>query len=285
MKARRNRRLNPDTFVLLKHIFAGFLVLGCVALLVVAVWYGTRVEPLTITSVEVIGGETIQHGEIERMVNESLKGTYFGLIPRQFAWFYPESGIRTALEGIDRIRDLSIGRVSGNGLIVAFDEYIPQALWCGSTSGEDCLFLDNTGYSFGHAPNLSGGSFLRFVKTAQKAVLYTSITSTESFDTIVTLSELLAAQNWFVSLVEIDLAGDAFLQMSGGGELKVKLSQPPEEIVDNLLVVLSSVEFEHITPGNFQYIDLRYGNKVFVNEEIAAPEEETASSSEQQEGD
>jgi hypothetical protein len=278
MKPRRNRRLNPDTFVLLKHIFAGFLVLGSVALLVVAIWYGTRVEPLTITSVEVSGGETIQHSEIEGMVKESLQGTYFGLIPHQFAWFYPESGIRTALEGIHRIHNLSISRVSGTELAVAFDEYVPQALWCGSTTGEDCLFLDNTGYSFGHAPNLSGGSFLRFAKTTQTATLHTSITSTESFDAIMTLTELLAERNWFVSIVEIDLAGDAFLHMSEGGELKVKLSQPPEEIVVNLFVILESIEFKHITPGNFQYIDLRYGNKIFVNEEIAVPEEETASS-------
>jgi len=278
MKTRRNRRLNPDTFALLKHIFTGILVLAGVALLIVAVWYGTRVESLTITNVEVRGGETIQHSKVETTVKDMLDGTYLGLVPRRFAWFYPESDIRTSIESIDRIHNIYVNRVSGTELSVTFDEYTPQALWCMSDTSEDCFFLDDTGYAFGHAPNLSGGSFIRFIQIGQPATLHDSITSHDSFKAIMMLTELLTQQNWFVSHVELGQDGDAFLQLVGGGEFKVTLTQSPEKTVENLFIVLGSDEFKHITPGNFQYIDLRYGNKVFVNEELAVPEEETASS-------
>jgi len=63
----------------------------------------------------------------------------------------------------------------------------------------------------------------------------------------------------------------------GGGEFKVTLTQEPEQTVENLLVVLTSEEFQGIEPGSFQYIDLRFGNKVFVNEELATPNEDVTS--------
>jgi hypothetical protein len=59
---------------------------------------------------------------------------------------------------------------------------------------------------------------------------------------------------------------DAFLHIVDGGELKVTLTQEPQVTVNNLNVVLTSEEFKGVQPGNFQYIDLRFGNKVFVNE-------------------
>ena len=90
------------------------------------------------------------------------------------------------------------------------------------------------------------------------------------------MSELLAEHGWFVSHIEFDQVGDVFLGIVSGGELKVIAAEPPESIVENLLTILASDEFSHIKPGNFQYIDLRFGNKVFVNEEPADLQEDTA---------
>ena len=275
MKLRR-KRIDPNTIVLLKHIGVGILVLTVTALIVTGIWYGTRVQALTITDIQVKGGETIEHSEVESTLKAVLEGTYLGLVPRKFAWFYPELDMRASLDGIDRMHNLTIERVGGTELVVSFDEYVPEALWCMSATSDECLFLDETGYAFGKAPVLSGSSFLRFSKTEQPTKLHTLVTATDSFTALRSLTELLAERSWFISNIEVDQVGDAFLQVAGGGELKVTLSQTPAETVENLFVVLGSETFAHIAPGNFQYIDLRYGNKVFVNEEIAAPEEEAA---------
>jgi hypothetical protein len=37
-------------------------------------------------------------------------------------------------------------------------------------------------------------------------------------------------------------------------------------VFQNLKTILASEEFAHIAPGEFQYIDLRFGDKVFVRE-------------------
>lgn len=268
----RHFKFDPNTLVLLKQIGIGVLVISSVALLVTGVWYGTRVSSLTITQVNVSGGETVNLGEIKHKAEELLDGEYLGLVPRRFAWFYPDEEIASVVSGFERIHNVTVAREGGTSVQVSFDEYTPQALWCQSVEQSDCLYLDETGYAFGHAPQLIGGSFLRFVKTGEKPEVGVSVTSHESLANILLAVEKLAEHDWFVSYVEIDQVDDVFLKIVGGGELKITASEDPIKTVENLLTILGSDEFKHIHPGNFQYIDLRFGNKVYVNEKAVVVE-------------
>jgi hypothetical protein len=45
-----------------------------------------------------------------------------------------------------------------------------------------------------------------------------------------------------------------------------KSKTPAVETLSNLETILASGTFTHLKPGNFQYVDLRFGSKVFVNE-------------------
>lgn len=267
MKKRR-RRINPDTVVFLKRIASGIVAISVVILLLFGVWYGTRIPSLTITSVKAEGGETVNSGEIEALVLNILEGEYVGFVPRKFSWFYPEKKIYKALYSVDRVHNVEVKRNDWTSLNITFDEYVPHALWCTSAVSDDCLFIDNTGYAFAEAPKLTGGSFLRFVKSGREPILEETLVDSDLYENLHYLTKLLSEQNWFVSYIEIDQVGDIFLKIVDGGELKVSASLTPEETIDNLFLILNSDEFSYIEPGNFKYIDLRFGNKVFVNEEL-----------------
>ena len=86
---------------------------------------------------------------------------------------------------------------------------------------------------------------------------------------------LLRDIGWYVTKIEINSARDAFYTMAGGGELRTSLAEAVVPF-ENLQAILQSEEFSHIKPGAFQYIDLRFGSRVFVNEEM--PQLENASS-------
>ena len=265
MKVRKQKRLNPNTVLVIRQIIVGILIFGFIGMVVTGIWYGSRASYLTIDSVTVEGGETIPHAEIETMINEKLEGTYLGLVPRRFSPLYPKDEIITEITNVERIKSVKLTRDTGKSLVATFEEYIPDALWCDEDT-EFCTFIDKTGHSFTQAPNLTGGSFLRLERTGIKPFIGTQAFTTESYDRINNLVSILAESNWFVAVVEVDAAGDMYLQIVEGGELKVALSDEPISIVDNLLTVLTSPEFVHIQPGNFEYIDLRFGNKVFVSE-------------------
>ncbi len=266
MKRRTNRNLNPSTILLIRQIIVGALIAAFFGLLTSSIWYITRIDALTIDTVTVHGGETIQHSEVESIVRSHIDGTYLKLVPRTFAFTYPHEEIITEVNKVHRIKNVRVVRSGGTELLVEFDEYVPHALWCKNSESAGCFFLDENGYSFAPAPTLDGGSFIRFISIAKDPSEYTKAFPEEEYKRVQELAQKFADAKWFVSKAEIDAAGDAFLTIVDGGLFKVSLKQSSDETVSNLLTVLGSENFTHIKPGNFEYIDLRFGSKVFVNE-------------------
>ncbi len=258
--------MNPSTVLLIRQIIVGVLIATFFGLLTSSVWFATRVNALTIDTITVRGGETIQHSEVESVVRAQIDGSYMKLVPRAFAFTYPHENIVAEVNKVHRIKNVSVVRSGGNELLVEFDEYVPHALWCKNSESAGCFFLDENGYSFAPAPTLEGGSFLRFVSIAKDPSEHVQAFPEEEYKRVHELTQKFAAAKWFVSKAEIDAASDAFLTIVDGGLFKVSLKQSADETVSNLLTVLGSENFTHIKPGNFEYIDLRFGSKVFVNE-------------------
>lgn len=264
---------NPK-LVLIRQIVLGVLLFALIGLLGVGVWYGSRVASLTIVDVEVIGGETIAHDTLTEIAHETLEGMYYRLVPRRFAWTYPKDTIESRIGEIERIKNVHVERTSGTSITIIFEEYIPFGLWCTAEQAEEvtpsaCFFVDKNGFSFTEAPKLQGGAFLRFSepgRTPERSVVAFDgdfIQNTESF--IDRVYDELA-----LNIVQVDKTAPEELtyHIAGGGQLKVSLRMDADETIDNLATILASDAFDHIEPGNFQYIDLRYGNKIFVNEEL-----------------
>lgn len=264
-KPRKLKQLDPNTVQLIKQVLAGVVVLSAVALLLTGIWHGTRLPGVTITQIEVQGGETINHGAVRETVSRTLEGEYMNFVPRRFTYFYPKDEIIERVGEYERVHNVEVRRLGRKAVSVRFDEYVPTALWCTELESHDCLFVDQSGLAFGTAPELSGGSLLRFQHTSEAPEINKLLLPNEDLVRVLELVERFEDEGWFTSWVEVDQARDAFLHIVGGGELKVTLAQLPEETVENLRVILVSEDFSDIEPGNFAYIDLRFGSKVFVN--------------------
>lgn len=279
----RRRPLDPRTVVLLKQGALGLILLVVIGLFGTGLWYGTRVEFLTLQHVTIDGGETINHDLVRREVETVLDGEYIGLVPRRFAWWYPHAEILSRVTNIPRVKDPMIERVSGTELSVSFAEYIPHALWCAGKGSDDCFFIDSTGFAFTHAPRLEGGAFPRFHTIGTVPALRTQMIPTDDLRSIEILRARISDELALpIAYVETDMMRDVFLGVAGGGEIKATLRMSPEETYENLRTILASPDFSDVAPGNFQYIDLRFGNKVFVNDQVGGPATTTASSSEAQ---
>lgn len=263
-KQQKVRVLSP----LQKQLIVGFLLLCFFGIVGTATWYVTRIEALQIDTVTVAGGFTISHEAVEGAVWNELKGEYLKLIPHTFRYTYPEESIISALKSFPRMKQSVVER-DGSTLNVAFEEYVPYALWCEYEADETCLFIDSAGYAFSEAPNLSGTALLRFVRNADAPALGTNVFQSSFLRDVSAFGESLERElGFFVTHVHAEGDYDINFRISGGGVLKVSQNQSFEESLTNLKAILGSEEFAHIEPGNFQYIDLRFGDKVFVNEEL-----------------
>ena len=271
----RRYRLHPDTVVLLRHFFVGISLFALVIAVGACIWYGTRIERLTIAEIAVTGGETVDAAQVRERVAASLAGTYAGFIPRRFVWFYPRDAVAAAVREAPRVNELRIER-HGTTLKVTFTEHEPTALWCVSTTDTDsCLFLNQTGFAFAAAPNLQGGTFIRYQTLEQEPTTGVRPLPAADFATTQALAAALAGEQLPVQRIEIDGAGDAYFALAGNSELWISLSDDPQRVLENLATILESDEFDHLAPGDFQYIDLRFGNKVYVNDEPWPSENET----------
>lgn len=274
---RRPLRLHPDTLVLLRQLAVGAGLLLLVFVLGAAVWYGTRLESVTITTITVSGGETVEHELVRQRAAEALDGAYAALIPRRFTWLYPRGDVAAAIRAESRIDELWIDR-RGRTLAISFSEHIPTALWCADLDAREsaeCLFLNREGVAFEVAPPLSGSLFLRYRTLEQQPVPGDAPLTRDLFLKTQRLAATLRGEGLTVTHVEIDSAGDVYLQLAGGSELWIALDDDPARVLENLATILESDEFGHLEPGNFRYIDLRFGNKVYVNDEPWPSKKET----------
>ena len=275
---RRRFYLEPEKILIIKQVLLGLFLFSIVSLLLAGVWHGTRVDSLTIVNMEAVDSETIKAEVVKAKVNEVLSGDYWHFIPRRFSWFYPEEEVIKKLEEIERIKDVHVEKISGTELKVTFSEYLPHALWC-SENNQNCYFIDEKGFAFGRAPELTGESLVRHRKLGEEPQLRTSLISESDFSKIEKFSSLLASSGWYVAEVEVDTVKDVFYILGDGSEIRATLESDPSETFAYFDTLKKSEKFEHLQPGNFQYIDLRFGEKVYVNEEsdlaVASSTDET----------
>ena len=156
--------MTPRTILLIRQIIVGTMIAAFFGMLLTSVWYFTRLDSVTLSTITVNGGETIAHKDIEDIVRSELGGSYLKLVPFSFAFSYPHEKLIAKIKENDRINHLTILRSGGTELVVEFDEYLAHALWCKESDGTSCFFIDETGYSFAAAPALKGGSFLRLAE-------------------------------------------------------------------------------------------------------------------------
>lgn len=253
-----------------KHIAWGVLVMLAIATICVAVWYVTRLSALSISIVTVVGGETIPHEEIRASVNEVLRGSYLRLVPYTFTYAVPYETIRQSLMNTPRIRNVEVVRISRNEIKVSFGEYEPYALWCiGATEFSECYFLDENGYAFSIAPPLRGGSLVRHITEGSERLVESQVFDSHLFRRIHNFIEALdSVLGLRVAYVTHTSVGDSTYHISGGGDILAVTDIDVEPILNNLKAILESKEYKHLKPGNFKYIDLRFGKKLFVNESL-----------------
>ena len=265
-KRRQGRRSTPTA----RRQFAyGFAVLFILGITGYATWYVSRLPAVTISEIYIAGGETISHADVRSVVEKELRGSYMLLIPYQFTFLYPHDRILEQVSAIPRVHSVVVDRTDKNTLQVTFDEYMPYALWCDAAEDTHCFFIASDGYVFDEAPPLRGGAFIRYItETDIQPSIGAQLPQHAVQQTAVFARELQTRFGLRVTQVRITKNNDYFYELGSGGKLFTAADMRLEDTFANLKSILETPKFKHLTSGNFNYIDLRFGNKVYVNEHI-----------------
>ncbi|MDZ4284338.1 MAG: hypothetical protein U1A28_00760, partial [Patescibacteria group bacterium] len=186
---------------------------------------------MTITTVSVSGGMTVDSGRVEREAQSLLAGSYFLLVPKRFSYTYPQNALVQVLGRLPRVAHASVTRTSRTTLSVVLVEYTPSALWCSTQGvredaeqdfGGECLYISEDGFAFAEAPLLEGAVLLRYVTENRSPVLGTPLAPPAYMQvTRAFVRAVLLAHGMHIYKITQTTEGDMRYQVQGGGELLV----------------------------------------------------------------
>ncbi len=254
----RSRRVRRRVWHLVMLFFLlAFLVAGAIGLL----W----LPALRISSIEISGVQSVPTSMIESSVQEKLSGAYWFVIPRNNVFLYPKKEITQMLQTqFPAFSEVTLQANNFKTLNVLVSERGPRALWCGESvaSPSPCLLLDQTGVAYGSAADFSSGIYVRYFGplAATPARQYMSA---DSFRALFALVEELAKKSGTVERVALEGVSDVRATFTNGFDLLFVRTDGGADILSRYTVALSAEPFTKHTLSDFQYLDLRFGDKLY----------------------
>ncbi len=255
-KRRRRRRL----------IAAGILSSFVLTLFGVVVAF-TWLPFLRIRTVQVTGQKAVQEADIQNVAQAELDGGYLYLFAKSNIFLYPKGTIREKLLAkYATFASVDVRAENFHTLGVTVVERQPMALWCGesvaSTSG--CYLLDQMGVVYAPAVVYSGDAYQKYYGTVAGDSLPKQYLNAASFHSLAELAEVIQKKvNARIRSVAVDESSDVRLQFDTGFTLIFTLTSDTSEVVDRFQLAQMADIFKSNALSNFEYLDLRFGDKLY----------------------
>lgn len=276
MQRRRKKRFKRFVFrVVLLIIFAGALI------------WASWLEQFSIQKIVIVGTSGQTASGIEQAVNNILDQRYFGVVPKRNFLIYPKRAIiQNVLKAYPEIGSAGVGTELVHTLNIRLRERSPAALWC---QNDLCYVMDDSAYVYALAASSSPNGALG--NAAQKGNLlpiYATATTTdnpvgkrpllaETFSSMLSTAIELSSSSLPVENVSITGDGQYIFKIARNGKIIFSNRKPFQQSLGDLISALHSPVFA--SSAAFQYIDVRFGNKVFYRLGKAGTAESSAGSS------
>lgn len=218
---------------------------------------------LQVHAVEVSGTKTLATSTVAGYIEGQISGSYLFVIPKRNIFLYPKHAIADGL--LKRFPELRAADVhAGNFHTIAADvvEREPKALWC---QGAQCYLMDQDGAAYAYAPAGAQSGFVQYLGHTEGASLPHQYLTPETFESLFALVDAVSQKvpDSPVETVEVDAQKDAEATLSNGFVLKFALGDAGGDVFERFALALTSGPFAEHGLGDFQYLDLRFGDKLY----------------------
>ncbi len=230
-----------------------------IILLLSGIFYFFFLSPVfQIKRIEIMGNNKVSTEEIRVVVLDNY--------PRKILFFDSKSIFLVNLKKVDKklkerfpkIAKISLKRDFPNGLISQIEERIPIADWCYEN---DCFHIDNKGIVFEKTEKETNIK-IKTSNSLEDLSLLDKVIEEDKLQSILFIKKELK----YIEIEEFLFKEKLTAKVLGGWEIYFDLDKEVKEQIFNLNTVLK----EKIPPenrGNLEYIDLRFGNRIFVSPE------------------
>lgn len=250
-KIKRKRKVLKLFFSL---VVLAVLLVGAVAL--------ARVDKFRVKEIKLESENKLLNSQASKAVAEVIAGQYLNILPKDNIFLLPQKEIALMLaEKFPRIKSTEIEVKLPNTLSIKCDERKQEALLC---YGKECGFLDKSGFVFEKAPYFSGDGYLKFIDEKGESAslaIGKNIIEAGQFEKIMEIINL--NNKGGIATAKVFIKSDTFfqLQTKEGWKILISDKNEPQITFDNLSLALA--EKIKSQRKNLEYIDLRFGNKVY----------------------
>lgn len=267
LKDRRKRaRRTARTFL---TVFSLLVVIAAIA----ALW-------LPAVRIQTVHASGPNDAEVQSVAENTLKGTYYFIIPRDSIFFFPEKDIRHAvLTQYPSIAAVSIFRTSFESIALASISREASFLWCGATPNTagpalvdlnasttsatllpSCYDTDSLGYVFAEAHPSGSDSFRIYddVDVSNGSPLGSRIKNASALPNALQFVKVIKSLG--VAVTSLALRSDeADLYTQGGTKITYVLGK------EDAAAKLAEAAFPtmSLNDGSLEYVDLRFTDKVY----------------------
>jgi cell division septal protein FtsQ len=234
-----------------------YLYLFLLFLILCGLIYLVRAPYFRLNSVAVEGASEQKRSEIVAAANETFKGNKYLIVPNNQALFYSSETLKGKIEKeMIGVNDVIITVDFPRTLKIRINERAPNALFC----QEKCYFIDASGLVYSEAPSFSEGVYMVYrdnTFAASSSPIGNRLANEEAFDLVNNYIEKLPDYGLTVTTVTFETKNEVRLDVKDNGHLLISLERSYEDTLANIKTVLD----EGVT--TFEYIDVRFGNKIF----------------------
>ncbi|MEK7088433.1 MAG: hypothetical protein AAB952_01715 [Patescibacteria group bacterium] len=250
------------------RLMSGILILIIFTIAIFSLSWFLSQPFVVINNLTVSGNSLVAASDIIAAVKNILTDSYLGLFTKSNIFIYPEKTIRQTLTAtFPAIKDIRGNIKSWQTLQLSVEERAPFALWCRTIDATDCFYLDDDGLIFSTAAIFSDSIFLKFSGgqiSASSSPIGKNFLPSDEFRRLNFFLDSLAPLNLMPASL---IAGvDEYqIYLKNGGRLIISIDDDLSKVLENLETILSSDNLKKALArgGVIDYIDLRYGNKIF----------------------
>lgn len=240
----------------------------CVCILFALIAWVISLESMAIKKIVVVGNVNITSEEIQHIGDDMLNSKYIGLFSKRNAFLYPKRAIvRTLTETYPRISAVGVDTESFEILNIKIKEREAVSVWCAAVQ---CYLVDDTGYIFAeyHEDQTKGPLILPVLYGGDQFVgpepIGKKIFNEKLYDDLRNILVELHRLGLSIKAVHVYSRDEIVFTLVAGGKIIFSDRKPFEVSMEELRSSLKSTVFTSQKSGvSFEYIDVRFGNKVF----------------------
>lgn len=241
-----------------------YITISLILIFLILLVLATRISSLQITEIKISGNTFVTNQEIEGKAQAILKKNILGIIPERNIFLFPKKELKDSLKENPAVIDVKIRKKYFNTISIEINEQEKEMIYCTSIEKTDCYYINKSGFIYAKVNEfiIPEQERILYIEKAQKNIK-DNVTDEKTYSSLVLFIKNVGRYD--IKVGEIYLKPDGVIEFVTREQVRLITSIFDDFGKDftNLIALFDKGVIAKDQISQIDYIDLRFGNKVF----------------------